>query len=81
MWQMRQNPRVVDVFAHLWSTKPEDMLVSFDAFNYNFKSPIKTSATWFHTDQGSKLLGFHCLQGFVNLIDSGDTDGPFSCFC
>ena len=33
VWDIRQNEKVVDIFSAIWSTKKEDMLVSFDGWN------------------------------------------------
>ena len=29
-WDVRQNPKIVDIFAHFWKCEPEELLVSFD---------------------------------------------------
>lgn len=34
VWQIRQEPGVIDVFEKVWGT--EDLICSFDAFNCTF---------------------------------------------
>ncbi len=34
-WDVRQNPKIVNIFADLWSCKKEELLVSFDGLSFN----------------------------------------------
>jgi hypothetical protein len=77
VWDVRQNPRVVDVFRRLWSVeRNEDMLSSFDGICVN--PPLRSApksrkfdfveGQWYHVDQGRRR-GSACrsIQGFVTL--------------
>ena len=35
IWNIRQNPKVVDIFSEIWKCNKEDLLVSFDAVSYH----------------------------------------------
>ena len=32
VWDVRQNPKVIQPFSDIWDTEPSDMLCSFDAY-------------------------------------------------
>jgi hypothetical protein len=72
---------VVSCFAEYWKTSPEDLITSFDAFNYYLAASIKqASKCWGHTDHGAysdhEPLDGLCLQGLLNIEDcTGDNDG------
>jgi hypothetical protein len=78
-WDIRQYPKVVDVFAHIWKTQQTDMVTSFDGVTANL--PPEITGIWpsddngfFQADQSIKKLGFRCVQGLVTLypIRKGD---------
>ena len=46
IWNLRQNPKIVNVFSKLWNTKPEDLLVSFDGASFHMPPEI-TKKGWF----------------------------------
>ena len=82
VWNVRQDPRVVGVFSHLWKTKPEDLLVSFDGLSVHFppetmKRGQYRGNDWVHTDQSQKKKGLHCIQGTVNLRNVREGDATF----
>jgi hypothetical protein len=53
IWDLRQNPKIVDTFATLWNCKPTDLLTSMDALSFHF--PPETThkgyfnKAWYHT--------------------------------
>lgn len=53
MWDVRQDPRVVDVFAQIWNTK--DLIVSMDGMSIMCPVEIRAGEIepWPHVDQGS----------------------------
>lgn len=80
VWDIRQNPKVVNVFARLWKTAPMELLTSFDGFSFALP-PEKTNRGWFrpdhywlHVDQSFARPGLECYQGLVTLwdVDEGD---------
>lgn len=55
----------------------DDLIVSFDVVNVqwpNRKDAAKNSP-WPHQDQDPERPGFRCMQGLVNLNESGPDDG------
>ena len=69
VWQARTNSKVVAVFEKIWGTK--ELLTSFDAMCIlrptEIVDDLKSTPSWFHTDQSPKKEGFHCVQGVLNL--------------
>ena len=77
VWDVRQNPRVRDVFEHIWET--DDLLVSFDGVSYHLPpEAIRTGwyrgNDWLHVDQSYTDNSFKCVQGWVtaNKVNPGD---------
>lgn len=79
IWDIRQNPKIVEIFAKLWKCNKEDLLVSFDATSFHI--PPETTKLgwyrgndWFHCDQSFTNNKFKCVQGWVTGydIDEGD---------
>ncbi|OMJ69820.1 hypothetical protein SteCoe_32361 [Stentor coeruleus] len=79
VWDIRQDPRIVEIFASLWNTNKEDLLVSYDAISLHLPSEITydgwfNNRLWIHTDQSSEKKFKCCVQGLVNLypVNPGD---------
>ena len=82
IWDIRQHPNVYNVFENIWSTPVNDLLVSFDGLSI-LLPPEKTnkgwiSNEWYHTDQSSKKIGKHCIQGMITLYDINKDDATLS---
>jgi hypothetical protein len=83
-WDLRQKPEIVDIFAHLWNVKPEELLVSFDGLSLHLP-PEKTGRGWYrnnnwtHRDQSFTRHDFECVQSFLsaNPINEGDATLTF----
>lgn len=45
-WTLRENPKIVDIFAKLWNVKPEELLVSFDGMSFGMP-PEDTNKGYF----------------------------------
>ena len=78
VWDLRQNPKVVDVFAKIWDCNREDLLTSFDASSFHFP-PEDTNRgyyrqPWLHCDQSFTRNGFECVQCWVNGYDVHEDD-------
>jgi len=79
VWNVRQNPKVVDVFSKLWKVKSEKLLVSFDGLSVHMP-PETTKRGWYkqnewlHTDQSFRKTGLHCIQGMISLYDVNEED-------
>ncbi len=88
-WDVRMNNNVRTIFEGLWGTR--DLVTSFDGVC--IKRPPETTScrhespsdkSWLHCDQSKETVhkvptrnGFQCIQGGVNLEDSGEGDGCF----
>ena len=82
VWQVRQNPKVVDIYSKIWSTKPEDLLTSFDGVSFHFP-PEDTNRgwyrqTWYHTDQSYFRPDFECIQSWVTAYDVEEGDATLA---
>lgn len=83
IWEIRQHPKVLEVFEKIWGVNKDELLVSFDGLSVNLP-PEKThrgwymNKNWFHTDQSFKKKGLQCVQGFVNLYPVNDKDATLA---
>lgn len=93
LWDVRQNPKVVDVFVELyrklWGLELDrtDLSCSFDAFCFQKENvSAYRNSPWVHTDQAPSVgnssfihsrlhPGLKSVQGVVNLMNSGPSDG------
>ena len=82
-WNIRQNPKVADIFSEFWGCPSEDLLVSFDGFSFNMP-PETTHRGWckpdltYHTDQSFKRPDFECMQTWVTGFDVEDGDATLA---
>ena len=40
IWDIRQNPKVANVFSKIWSCQPEELLTSYDALSFHLPPEI-----------------------------------------
>ncbi len=78
VWDLRQNPKVVDVFAKIWDCNREDLLTSFDASSFHFP-PEDTNRgyfrqPWLHCDQSFTRNGFECVQSWITGYEVHEDD-------
>lgn len=72
-WEVRQNKKVIDVFAKIWNT--EDLIVSFDGVSiYILDKPKSENNSWFHVDQSYTRNNFECIQSWINAYDTKEGD-------
>jgi hypothetical protein len=85
MWDLRQNEKIVDVFAQFYNRSPSDLIVSLDGFAF-LVPPEHTNYGWykdgdeyFHIDQKYTETEFTSLQSFVtaNEFRHGDATLKF----
>lgn len=83
LWNIRQNPKVIEIFAKIWKCKNEDLLVSYDAVSYHL--PPETTKLgwyrgrdWYHSDQSYLDNKFKCAQGWVTGYDINEGDATLS---
>lgn len=82
-WDVRQNKKVVEIFAKLWNCKNEDLLVSFDGLSFGLPHEVTKRGyyrgnTWYHSDQSFTRNDFECIQGWVTGLDVNKGDATLT---
>jgi len=82
-WDIRQNLKIIEIFAHFWDVSPDELLVSFDGFSFNIPPEFTNRGwnrgnTWFHTDQSYSKKEFRCVQSWVTGLDVNEGDATLS---
>ena len=82
-WNIRQNQKIVEIFAHFWKCKVNDLLVSFDGLSFNLPPEITNrgwnrNKTWYHTDQSFTTPEFMCIQSWITGMDIYEGDATLS---
>ena len=83
MWNLRENPKIVEIFCKLWNTKAEDLLVSFDGASFHIPHEMTNrgfyrNKKWFHTDQRVTDSSFKCIQSWITAYDVNEGDGTLT---
>ena len=82
-WNIRQNPKILEIFSSLWKCKPDELLTSFDGFSFHIP-PEYTNRGWFrnklwlHCDQSFTDNSFKCIQSWVTGFDINENDGTLA---
>lgn len=85
-WNVRQNPKVVDIFSYFWKVKPDDLLVSFDGASIQLPHEIivcdylEKSGKMYHTDQSYCDSRFKYLQSWITAYDVNKDDATLAFF-
>jgi len=84
VWDLRQNEKIVNIFAKFWGCSNEELLVSFDGISFNLphetiKRGWNRNNTWYHSDQSFCRNDFECIQSWVtaNDVNIGDATLAF----
>jgi hypothetical protein len=82
-WDVRQNMKIVEIFAKFWGCDVLDLLVSFDGLSLHLPPEITNKGwrrplTGYHTDQSLATSGFKCIQSFVTGLDINENDATLS---
>jgi ectoine hydroxylase-related dioxygenase (phytanoyl-CoA dioxygenase family) len=81
-WNVRQNIKIVDVFAKFWDVNSDDLLVSFDSSAIHmppeFTGKWRKQNYWYHTDQSYDSNDFTYLQSWVTAFDVNDGDATLA---
>lgn len=72
VWEARE--KCAPVFESIYKTN--ELVTSFDGFEA-WRPGYVTKPTAWHVDQAVTNPHFQCIQGFLNLIESGPNDGGF----
>lgn len=81
-WDIRQNPKIINIFSILWKIPPAKLLTSFDGAAFHFP-PEETNRgwhrqTWYHTDQSFMRPDFECIQSWVTGYDVEEGDATLA---
>ena len=73
-WDLRQNPKIVDIFSKFWKVEPNKLLVSFDALSFHPPPEITNRGwyrnnTWYHSDQSFTRNNLECIQSWISAFD------------
>jgi hypothetical protein len=82
-WDIRQNTKIIDIFAYFWNCNPDELLVSFDGVSFNIPPEItnrgwKRNNTGYHTDHSYTDNDFRCIQSWVTGLDVNKGDATLS---
>ena len=82
-WDVRQNPKVVEVFAKLYNCSIEEMLVSFDGLSFNLPPEVtkrgwNKNKLWLHCDQSFTQNEFKTAQSWVTALDVNEGDATLA---
>jgi hypothetical protein len=80
VWDIRQNPKVVNFFSTIWNCEPEELLTSFDGVSIHLPPEITNKwyrhreKDWLHCDQSFLKNDKESIQGWVtaNDVNFGD---------
>ncbi len=72
-WNVRQHPKVAEVFATLWNVNANDLLSSFDGASLHLQPEVTNRGgfnnLWLHTDQSYTRNSFECVQSWITALD------------
>jgi hypothetical protein len=82
-WNLRQNSKIVEIFAHFWNVTKEELLVSFDGLSFHLPHEVTKRGwnrgnTWYHTDQSFTKPNFECIQSFITGLEIHENDATLS---
>ncbi len=83
IWDLRQNIKVLEVFANLYRVTIEDLLVSFDGASFHMPPEYTNigwnkNNTWFHSDQSFLRPDRECIQSWINGFDTNIGDATLA---
>jgi hypothetical protein len=75
IWNLRQNPKIIDIFSKLWNVEPDGLLSSFDGASFHIPPEMMGGKagwfknSWLHTDQSYTRNDFECVQSWITGYD------------
>jgi hypothetical protein len=77
-WNLRQNPKLISIFAKLYDCPEDDLLVSFDGSSFHLPPEVTRRGwfnnKWLHTDQSFLDETSYCIQSWVTAVDINEGD-------
>lgn len=83
IWDLRQNPKILDVFCNIWNKEPEELLVSFDGASIGMP-PEATTIKYekklppLHCDQRYSKNTFESVQSWINGYETRPGDATLA---
>ncbi|MDB4769560.1 phytanoyl-CoA dioxygenase family protein [bacterium] len=83
-WNVRQLPKIVEIFSHFWGCENEELLVSFDGASFSPPPEVTNRGwgdrdkSWLHTDQSFMRNGLECIQSWVTALDVNEDDATLT---
>jgi len=82
-WDIRQNPKVANIFSKIWDVNKKDLITSFDGASIHFPPEITNRGwyrgnDWFHCDQSFTRNDFECIQSWVTAYDVNPGDATLA---
>ena len=81
-WDLRQNPKIVNVFSKIWNVDSKDLLVSFDGLSFHPPPEVTKRGwhrnTWYHSDQSFTRNNFECVQSWITGLDVEEDDATLA---
>jgi ectoine hydroxylase-related dioxygenase (phytanoyl-CoA dioxygenase family) len=79
-WNVRQNPKIVNVFSKIYNVEPTELVSSFDGASIQFPPEItgfgwrEDSKPWFHVDHSYIDSKFKNYQAWITAYDINEND-------
>jgi hypothetical protein len=79
-WNVRQNKKIVDIFAKIYNISPYDLIASFDGASIQFPPEItnfgwfEDSKQWYHVDHSYNNSDFKNIQSWITAYDVSKDD-------
>ena len=82
-WDLRQNPKVVDIFSKIWDVNKHNLVTSFDGASVHFPHEITKVGSyrgndWFHCDQSFQRNNAECIQSWITAYDVNEGDATLA---
>jgi hypothetical protein len=82
-WDVRQDPAIIEIFAHFWGVSQDELSVSFDGLGFNVPPEVtkrgwNLNNTWYHTDQSYSENDFKCAQSWITGLDVNEGDATLA---
>ncbi len=82
VWNLRQNPKLIEPFCKLWNCESQNLLVSYDGASFSMPPETTNKGwyrnNWFHTDQSYTRNTLECIQSWVTATDVEDGDATLA---
>ena len=82
IWNLRQNPKIAEIFANIWDCPKEELLCSIDGASFHLSAEITKRGSftknWYHIDQSYMRPKFEGVQSWVTAYDVNEGDATLA---